>query len=113
FDGSAPRRVSVLPNRWNPLLWRGVAEGRGFVTLVPVDLTTQFDPTAGRTDYTPPPSPAIEAARRESAFQVLGWFDQLPFWKITPGVDGARVELIDLRFGTPHLPGLEASALVD
>jgi inner membrane protein len=114
FGGAVARRITVLPNRWNPLLWRGVVEeAAGAVTIVPVDLAHDFDPTAGRTDYAPPPSPAIEAARREEAFRVLEWFDQLPFWKITPGVDGTVVELIDLRFGTPQRPGLEAKAIVD
>jgi inner membrane protein len=114
FSGAAARRITVLPNRWNPLLWRGVVEqSAGTVTIVPVDLAGDFDPTAGHTDYPPPPSPAIEVARREKVFQVLGWFDQLPFWKITPGVDGTVVELIDLRFGTLQRPGLEARAIVD
>jgi inner membrane protein len=113
FGGAVARRITVLPNRWNPLLWRGVVEAAGTVTIVPVDLAGDFDPTAGRTDYPPPPSPAIEAARREESFRVLEWFDQLPFWKITPGVDGTVVELIDLRFGTPQRPGLEAKAIID
>jgi inner membrane protein len=112
YNGEAPRRLTALPNRWNPLLWRGVVEGAGFVTNVPVDITGQFDPTAGRTDYPPPPNPAIEAVQRTRVFQVLGRFDQLPFWRITPVVDGTRVELIDLRFGTPQSPGLAARAVV-
>jgi len=113
YDGKTPWRLTALPNRWNPLLWRGVVEATGFVTNVPVDLTSQFDPTAGRPDYPPSPSPAIETARRVRAFQVLERFDQLPFWKITPVPDGIRVELIDMRFGTPQRPGLEARATVD
>jgi len=44
---------------------------------------------------------------------VFGSFNQLPFWRVTPGVDGTLVELIDLRFGTPENPGFEARATVD
>jgi inner membrane protein len=112
FNGSAARRITVVPRGSNPWLWRGVAEGDGFITLVPVDLSAPFDPTAGRTETPPPPDAAIEAARRTPAFQVLGRFSQLPFLKITPVVDGTRVELIDLRFGTPQDPSLEAKAVV-
>ena len=84
-----------------------------FVTIVPVDLSEPFDPTAGRTDHDAPPGPAIEAARATHPFQVFGAFDQLPFWKVTRTGSGTLVELIDLRFGTPQHPGFEASATVD
>jgi inner membrane protein len=84
-----------------------------FVTIVPVDLSVPFDPTAGRTDHDAPPNPAIDAARATHPFQVFGAFDQLPFWKITRTDTGTLVELIDLRFGTPQHPGFEASATVD
>jgi inner membrane protein len=84
-----------------------------FVTIVPVDLSEPFDPTAGRTDHDAAPSPAIEAARATHPFQVFGAFDQLPFWKVTHTGSGTLVELIDLRFGTPPHPGFEASATVD
>jgi LexA-binding, inner membrane-associated putative hydrolase len=84
-----------------------------FVTIVPVDLSEAFDPTAGRVDYDAPPSPAIDAARATHPFQVFGQFDQLPFWKVTRTPTETLVELIDLRFGTPQHPGFEASATVD
>jgi inner membrane protein len=84
-----------------------------FVTIVPVDLSEAFDPTAGRVDYDAPPSPAIDAARATHPFQVFAQFDQLPFWKVTRTPTETVVELIDLRFGTPQHPGFEASATVD
>ena len=55
----------------------------------------------------------MEAVRATRPFQVFGSFNQLPFWKVTPVVDGTLVELIDLRFGTPENPGFEARAVVD
>jgi inner membrane protein len=113
FNGAIARRLTALPSRFNPLQWRGVAEGDGFVDLVPVNLMDEFDPLAGRVDYAPGPSPAIEAARRTKAFEVFGQFNQLPFWKTTSLPDATRVELIDLRFGTPQFPAFEASAIVD
>ncbi|HLH40852.1 MAG TPA: metal-dependent hydrolase [Bryobacteraceae bacterium] len=112
FNGSVPQRVAALAEGaiWR---WRGVVEGPGWVEDISIDLRGTFDPDAGRIDYAPEPSPAIEAARATPAFQKFAKFDQLPFWKITPAVDGTAVELIDLRFGTPREPGLEARALVD
>ena len=50
---------------------------------------------------------------RTRPFQVFGQFSQVPFWKVTPLPEASRVELIDLRFGTPTRPGFEAEADVD
>ena len=113
YDGSIARRLTAVPNRFNPFHWRGIVEGDGFVTIVPVDLTSDFDPRAGRIDYAAPPSPMIDAAQRTLAFQVFGRFNQLPFWKVTPVAGGTLVQLIDLRFGTPERPGFQASAEVN
>jgi inner membrane protein len=113
FNGAIPNRQTAVPVRENPWRWRGIAEAEGFVDVVPIDLATEFDPSDGRIEYTPPPSPAIDAARRTRAFEVFGRFNQLPFWRTTPVVDGTLVELIDLRFGTPQNPGFEARTVVD
>jgi inner membrane protein len=113
YNGSVARRLTALPSRVNPLRWSGVVEGDGFVTVVPVDLTGEFDPRAGRIDYTAPVSPAIEAAKGALVFRIFGRFNQLPFWKTTPLADGTFVELIDLRFGPPEHPGSEARTVVN
>lgn len=121
-NGTIPRRISAMPRGTTPLLWKGVAEGStaesgNFVQIVPIDLSELYDPTAGRIDYSALPAngtnPAIEAVRGSEAFRIFIDFDQLPFWKVTPSADGTRVELIDLRFGSPQYPGFEASARVD
>jgi inner membrane protein len=113
YGGAPARRITAVPNRFNPLQWRGIVEGEGFVQIVPLDLRAPFDPAAGQIDYVMPSSPAIEAARKTRAFEVLERFDQLPFWKSAPLADATRVELIDMRFGTPENPGLAAEAIVD
>jgi inner membrane protein len=113
YNGALPARTTATPVRLNPLRWRGVVEGEGFVVLVPVDLSRDFDPTDGRIDYPAEKSPAIDAARKTRPFQAFGSFSQLPFWKLTPHPDGLIVELIDLRFGSPQRPGFVAMALVE
>jgi len=111
YNGKPATRISAIPNRWTPFEWRGVAEGDGYVVDVPVDLNTEFDPSAGRIDYTSPPN---EAAMKTRPFQVFSKFDQLPFWKIEKVADDAtEVQLIDLRFGTPERPGFTATAIID
>ncbi len=113
YNGTIARRLTAVPDRMNPWRWRGIAEGENFVDIVPIDLGGEFDPSAGRIDYAPEPNPAVDIARRTPAFQAFAAFNQLPFWKVTPEPEGTRVELIDLRFGTPEAPGFEARALVD
>lgn len=111
YEGRPAVRLSAIPNRWTPFRWRGVAEGDGYVVNVPVDLNTEFDPSAGRVDYTIPPS---EAALKTRPFEVFAKFDQLPFWKSEKLADGmTQVQLIDLRFGTPEQPGFVATAIID
>jgi inner membrane protein len=112
FQNSVPSRLTALPSDYFPWHWRGVAEGPGWVDIVPLDLTQAFDPDAGRVDYAPDPSPAMAAALKTRPFEIFSSFDQLPFWKVTPAVDGTLVELIDLRFGTPQRAGFKAFALV-
>lgn len=114
YNGSAAQRLTALPYRANPWRWRGVAEGPGFVDLLPMDLAEPFDPAAGRIDYPADPgNPAIAAARLTPAFEEFARFNQLPFWKVTPLPDSTLVELIDLRFGSPEHPGFAATAVVD
>src|SRR5437899_1181099 len=113
YEGTIARQLAALPNRLNPLRWRGVAEAEDFAVIVPIDLGEEFDPSAGRIEYSATSSPAIDAAKRTRAFEVFGRFNQLPFWKISSAGDATLVELIDLRFGTPQRPGFKASALVD
>jgi hypothetical protein len=114
YQGAAPQRVTALPGALNPLAWRGVIEGPDFVIIVPVDVADQFDARAERLYPTAAPIPAMDAASRTRPFQVFSSWSQLPFWKVTPVPEGLRLDLIDLRFGTPDRPGFATvTAIVD
>lgn len=114
YEGAPPQRVTALPNGINPLTWRGVIEGAGFVVIAPVDLLTEYDPRAGRLYRAPAPVPGMEAALRTHPFQVFSRWSQVPFWRVTPVENGLRLDLIDLRFGAPDRPGFAGvSAVVD
>jgi len=112
YEGASARRVTASPGAFNPLAWRGVAEGPGFVTILPVDVV--HGAGAGRVYRTAGPIPAMDAALRTHPFQVFTRWSQLPFWKVTPVEEGLRLDLIDLRFGDPDHPGFaRVSAIVD
>ena len=115
YEGAPPRRVTALPGAFNPFAWRGVIEGDGFVIIAPVEiLDGGYDPRFARLYRTPPPVAGMEAAMRTRPFQVFGQFAALPFWKVTSVQDGLRLDLTDLRFGSPDNPGFAGvSAIVD
>lgn len=106
YGGVAPPRIAAMPGGSNPLRWRGIVETGDFVLTVPVLLTEDYNPDVGQVDYPSQNSAAINAARTTEPFQVFERFNQLPFWKTTAAGDNIRVELVDLRFGTPRQPGL-------
>jgi len=114
YAGGLPIRVTATPYGVNnPLRWRGIIEGDGFVYEVPVDLSKDFDPNAGFVEYPTVSSPAIDAARQTPPFREFAKFDQVPFWRVSTSLNASKVELIDLRFGSPQRPGFEALATVD
>jgi inner membrane protein len=120
YDGLAPQRVEALPGPLNPFRWRGLVETGPFYSVCDVNLLGEFDPSAGLVLYKPEPDArqtvAAAAARRTEAFRVFLDFSEYPYWRFTD-VDqpdgGIRVEVMDLRFGTPPRMGFVAQAVVD
>jgi hypothetical protein len=85
---------------------------QGFVIILPVDLVNGLGPE--RLYPIAAKIPAMDAALRTPPFEVFSSWSQLPFWEVTPVQEGVRLDLIDLRFGTPNGPGFASvSAIVD
>jgi inner membrane protein len=105
-------KFNALPRGYFPLTWKGVVVMPEAVLIVPVDLTLEYNPADGRVEFPTLSSPSIDAAKTSPAFQVFTDFDQLPFWRVKPEGDLIRVDLLDLRFGTPQRPSFMATALV-
>jgi inner membrane protein len=105
-------RFAAIPSRLSPLRWRGIVRTNEFDLIVPLDLTENYNPSDGHVYYSTKNSAAIDAAKKSRPFEVFGDFDQLPFWSVRPDGDLIRVDLLDLRFGTPQAPGFMATAQV-
>jgi inner membrane protein len=115
YQGDVPERVLAVPGL-NPLKWRGVVETREFYLVSDVNLAADFNPQRGAIFYKAAPDPALDAAHRTLTFQTFVAFNQFPLWKVTPAgqpENGKRVDLFDMRFGTPNQPGFMTSALVN
>jgi inner membrane protein len=113
---SPPLRTAALPDEFNPLAWRGLVEGSRFYALFDLDVRKPFDPTTGPFFYRAEDSPALRRAAQTEPFQVFGAFAQYPIWTVTPISDppnGSRVQLSDMRFGTPRRGGFRAIAILD
>ncbi len=79
YQGSPAIRVAAFPNAGvSPLEWQGWIERPEFVMRFTVDVTKEFDPTAGAILYKAPPSPAMEAARQAAPVAVFLRFAQYP-----------------------------------
>ncbi len=116
YEGSAPGRVIALPDPVNPLRWTGLVESADFWSIQKVNLATDFDPAAGRLLYKPDPSPMLEAARKTPTVQRFLSFSQAPYWQLIPAPEpekGTKVEVVDLRFGSPPDPRFVAEAILD
>ncbi len=116
YAGEAPRRVAALPGAVNPLSWRGLAETPEFYSVQDVDLWREFDPSHAAIYYKSEPGPAINAANNTPEFRDFFRFARFPLERAAPVPDpegATRVELMDLRFGTPAQPAFMASAMVD
>jgi inner membrane protein len=116
YLGSPPLRTAAFPDMFNPFAWRGLVEESRFDALFDLDVRKPFDPTTGPFFYRAEDSPALRRAAETKPFQVFQTFAQYPFWTVTPVSDppnGSRVQLSDMRFGTPRRGGFRAIAILD
>ena len=116
YGESIPLRVAALPYPANPWHWRGLVETSDFYEVEDVNLAGEYDPTRGMVFHKPDPNPVLEAARRTATIQEFLRFSQFPLWRIMPVPEpenGQRVEVLDMRFGTPLAPGFMAGAVLD
>lgn len=114
YNGSTPLRTGAFPEQ-NPLRWTGIAEIAPAYIEVPIDLLGTFRPQSGVSFYKAARTPAVEAAIKTNPFQAFLQFVQYPIWITGPAPESenaTRVNLLDLRFGTPVSPGFEAIATV-
>ncbi|MDQ6707714.1 MAG: hypothetical protein M3Z85_17270, partial [Acidobacteriota bacterium] len=116
YGGSVPVRVAAFPGPANPLRWRGLAETREAYHMFDLNLFGRFDPDSGQVFLKAARTPAIDAADGTATFREYLTFPQFPLWRALPAADlegGTRVEVMDLRFGTPLSPAFVCTAILD
>jgi len=116
YLGEPPLRVAAFPEEFNPFAWRGLVEGSRFYGRFDLDVRNAFDPTTGPFYYKAEDGPALRSASETEPFRIFQDFAQYPIWTVTPVSDppnGVRVQLSDMRFGTPRQGGFRAIAILD
>jgi inner membrane protein len=105
YEGAAPVHAAALPGPVDPFTWSGVVESRDAYRLLKVNTLGKIDPASAQIFYKPPVTRALQAAEATEPFRFFLYFARFPVWSIEPVTEsnweGTRVELTDLRFGTP------------
>ncbi|HET8546678.1 MAG TPA: metal-dependent hydrolase [Bryobacteraceae bacterium] len=111
YRGAAAKSIHVMPHRLNPLAWTGFVDTTDAFIINRVNLTTDFDPTAGSVIYKPAGTPAMDRVKDLREFRDIRGFARAGLlWRALPddNVEGAtRVQAQDIRFG------FSANAVVD
>jgi inner membrane protein len=116
YEGGPALRYAAWPNPANPFRWRGYVETPVSHRLYDLNVLGEFDPAAGRIFYKPEDAALIEGvSQNDELTRGLLRFAQFPVWRIAPGEkeDTTRVEVMDVRFGTPPPGRFSVSLLLD
>ena len=117
YDGQVPVAVSALAEPDDPLHWTGIVETVDAFRVVRTGALDLNDATDARLYRKPARSAAYLAAMKTAPFAYMAYFSRFPVWDIEPGRVssglGLRMDLTDLRFGTPGAGDFHASALAD
>ncbi len=105
YDELSPLESAALPDPFNPLRWTGIVETETSWLRVPIEASGNPDLHAIESFYKLPATPVLMAAKQTEPFRFLSYFARFPVWSAVPvplqAGTGWRVELTDLRFGTP------------
>ncbi|MBV9081372.1 MAG: metal-dependent hydrolase [Acidobacteriaceae bacterium] len=114
YGGSLPVTTAALPSAFNLLHWTGVIETSGTFRVLDINVLADLDPDSGRVFYKFPADAAIEAASATRPFRYFVYFARFPVWSEQPvaEAEGRRVELSDLRFGSPGTGSFHCIAIV-
>jgi inner membrane protein len=115
YEGAPPLKAAAFPNPFNPLRWTGVVETARNYRLLEVNAFGQLDLDGAATFYKPEIGPSLAAAQSTEPFRYFLYFARFPVWSeqpvFTDSGPGIRIDLTDLRFGTPGHGSFHAIAL--
>ncbi len=115
YEDAAPVQAAAFPTPLNPFYWNAAVETAGAYLSFPVNAYEEPDISTARIYYKPAITSGIEQAKTQEPFRYFLYFARFPIWSESPvelkGKRGARIELTDLRFGTPGAGAFHCIAL--
>ncbi len=117
YEEAPPIRAAAFPEPFSPFRWRAVVETSRTYLSLPVDAYEELDLTNAQTYFKPAITLSIDRAKAEEPFRYFLYFARFPVWSESPveihGKPAKRIELTDLRFGTPGAGSFHCIALED
>jgi inner membrane protein len=115
YDDAPLIQTAALPEPFTPLRWTAIVETARDYRTMNVDAFGQLEPQYARTFYKSPVTPGRERAAATEPFRYFLYFARFPVWSEETVTAGAsprrRLELTDLRFGTPGSGSFHCIAL--
>jgi inner membrane protein len=117
YDGTQPLRTAAFPDPFSPITWTGAVETERAFLRVPVHSLSELNVADAISFYKPDVAAILPAVKSRPEFAYLSYFARFPVWSVAPlgtgNGEGRRVELTDLRFGTPGAGAFHCVATVD
>jgi len=115
YEDAPAVQAAALPKPFTPLRWTGIVETRRDYQMIGVDALGQLEPQTAEIFYKPPVTAALVRASATEPFRYFLYFARFPVWsEETIAADlnpGRRLDLTDLRFGTPGAGSFHCIAL--
>ncbi|HTU45663.1 MAG TPA: metal-dependent hydrolase [Bryobacteraceae bacterium] len=115
YENQPPLQAAALPDPYTPVRWRGVVETPSAYRLMSINALADLIPEGGQIFFKPVPRPSFQNAKETEAFRYFLYFSRFPVWSEEPVTmdqgSGTRIDLVDLRFGTPGTGSLHCIAL--
>jgi inner membrane protein len=115
YDNAAPVQAAAFPTPVNPFHWNAVVETAGAYLSFPVDTYGEPDINTAAVYYKPATTDSIASVKTQEPFRYFLYFARFPVWTESPvdlnGKRGKRIDLTDLRFGSPGAGSFHCIAL--
>ncbi|MBV9300489.1 MAG: metal-dependent hydrolase [Acidobacteriaceae bacterium] len=115
YENSPPVKTAALPESFNPFRWTGVVETSNQYRLLTVNSFGNIDLEEGAIFYKPAARDSIYNAKQTEPFRYFLYFSRFPVWSELPFAKGEqmgiKIDLTDLRFGTPWAGSFHCNAI--